>query len=331
MKTTALLVVCYCLSLIYTQAQEVYYTDQNIPRDSSFTIEGSFHKYKKYFPDIKPASTDLPSGVLENRDLVYTVLDDSVNNKRRMYLDVFHPEKKGKYPALIMVHGGGWRSGDKALQIPMAMQIASHGFVTVTVEYQLSREAKYPNAIHNVKSAIRWMRANADKYGIDTAHIAISGCSAGGQIASLTGLTNGLDHFEGNHGNEGFSSDIQAIIDMDGALNFMAPQSLNLQRRPDSPDIDWLGGSFYDKPEIWKEASPTYWVNKSSPPMLIISSGYARFSAGKYELMGMYNELGIFNEFHKFDVKLHPFWFFHPWFEPTVNYTVNFMNTVFND
>lgn len=310
-------------------AQEIYYTNQGIPRDSSFTAEGSYKKYSKYYPEIEVVKAHLPQGVAKDTDVVYTVLNDTINNKRRMYLDIFYPKKKGKYPALIMVHGGGWRSGDKSLQIPMAMQIAKSGFVTVAVEYQLTREAKYPNAVYNIKSAIRWMRANAEKYGIDTSKIAISGCSAGGQLAVLTGLTSGLAHFEGDHGNTGNSSNVQAIIDMDGVLNFLDPQSLNLNRKPDSPDIEWLGGSFSEVPETWQEASGIYWVNENSPPILFLTSGYSRFTAGKYETMGLYNELGIYSEWHKFDVKVHPFWLFHPYFEPTVSYTVNFLNKIF--
>ncbi len=330
MKQHLLSLICGFVCLSSAPAQEVFYTDQGIPRDSSFTAEGSYLKYKKYYPEIKVAKAILPDNVAEDRDVVYTVLDDSVNKKRRMYLDVFYPKKRGTYPALIMVHGGGWRSGDKSLQIPMAMQIAKSGFVTVAVEYQLSREAKYPNAVYNIKSAIRWMRANAEKYGIDTSKIAISGCSAGGQLAVLTGLTNGVEKLEGDHGNDGFSSDIQAIVDMDGVLNFLDPQSLNLTRKPNSPDIDWLGGSFAEVPLTWKEASGIYWVDKNSPPMLIITSGFSRFTAGKYELLGMYNELGLYNEHHSFDVNVHPYWLFHPWFEPTVIYTVNFLDKIFN-
>lgn len=329
MKNQILFVASFCFLLSNISAQEVFYTNQNIPRDTSFTAYGTYLKTVKYYPDVKIALPVLPKGVVEHRDMVYAVLNDSVNKNRKMYLDVFHPEKEGKYPALIMVHGGGWKSGDKSLQIPLAMEIASHGYITITVEYQLSREASYPNAVYNIKSAIRWIRANAEKYEIDTAKIAISGCSAGGQIACLTGLTNGVTQFEGDHGNTGFSSKIQAIIDIDGALDFMAPLSLNLQRRPNSPDVEWLGGNFYEKPAIWREASPIFWLNRNSPPVLFINSGFPRFSAGQYEMLGMMNNWGIYSEVHKFNVKVHPFWLLHPWFQPTVNHIVNFMNKVF--
>ncbi|MXN92336.1 alpha/beta hydrolase fold domain-containing protein [Flavobacterium sp. Sd200] len=302
-----------------------------IPKDTSYTVKNEFKKYRKYYPQIKPAIDSLPANVKESRNVVYTTLKNTPFGDRDLHVDVFSPKKKGKYPALIMVHGGGWRAGDKSLQVPMAQKLAAKGFVTVCVEYQLSMEAKYPAAVFNIKSAIRWMRANADKYGIDPDKIAISGCSAGGQLALLVGLTNGVEGKEGNQGNLGFSSDIQAIVDMDGAVDFMAPLSLNLDRKPDSPDIAWLGGSFYEKPEIWKDASGIFWANEKSCPILFLNSGFPRFHAGQDELIGMMKDWGIYTEAYKFDVQLHTFWLFNPWVDPTVNYVHNFLTKVFNN
>ncbi len=328
MKKIILLIAFICITTFSLKAQ-MNNKGKNIPRDTSFTVYQTFMNIRKNFPEAKPAKPILPKGVIEERELVYTVLNDSINTNRELHLDLFRPTKTGTYPALLMIHGGGWRSGDKSLQIPMAMKIAANGYVTVAVEYQLSLEAKYPQAVYNIKSAIRWLRANAAKYGIDPNHIAISGCSAGGQLAALTGMTNGVKRFEGNQGNMEYSSAIQAVIDIDGVLDFMAPNSLNLERKPNSPDIEWLGGSFTEKPAIWKEASSIFWVNEKSPPVLFLNSGFSRFTAGQNEMIGMLNEYGIYNEVHKFDVKMHPFWLFHPWFEPTVGYMVHFLDKIF--
>jgi pectinesterase len=265
---------------------------------------------------------------MSERDVVYTTLKNTPFGNRDLRLDLFRPAKPGKYPALIMIHGGGWRSGNKSMQVPLAQRIAAKGFVTIAVEYQLSLEARYPSAVHNIKAAIRWVRANADKYGIDTSRIVISGCSAGGQLASLIGMTNGIERFEGEEGNNNYSSSVKAVIDIDGVLDFMAPSSLNLQRKPDSPDIAWLGGSFYEKPEIWKEASAIFWVNKNSVPVLFINSGFSRFHSGQDEMIGIMKEFRIYSEVHLIDVKVHPFWLFHPWFDTTVDYMVDFMNYV---
>ncbi|WP_159518292.1 alpha/beta hydrolase [Sunxiuqinia indica] len=324
MKIKLIIILLAVSSCLFAQKKEF----PEIPRDTSFNVNSSYAKYKKYFPEIRPANPELSENVAAHFNLGYTTLPDTPFGKRDLHVDLFHPKKEGKYPALILVHGGGWRSGDKSLQVPMAKAIAEQGFVTVAVEYQLSLEAKYPAAIHNIKAAIRWMRANADKYHIDSDRIAISGCSAGGQLASLVGLTNDVEKFEGKQGYSEYSSSVQAIIDIDGVINFMAPLSLNNERRPDSPDVEWLEGDFYSRPDRWKEASPIYWANENSVPMLFLNSGFPRFTAGEYELISMLDRWGIENELHKFDVQLHPFWLFHPWFEPTGDYMVTFLHKV---
>ena len=328
MKNFVLLIILFCITQFGLVAQSSYW-GKEIPQDTTYTVYQNYTKIRKNFPDARPALAILPKGILAERDLIYAVITDSLNMKRNLHLDVFHPSKPGKYPVLIMIHGGGWRSGNKSMQVPMAMQIAANGYVTVTVEYELSLEAPYPNAVHNIKSAIRWMRINASKYGIDTAHIAISGCSSGGHLAVLTGMTNSVPRFEGNMGNSGSSSSIQAVIDIDGVVDFMAPASLRIERTSKSPDAAWLGGTFYDKPGIWKEASPIFWVNKNSPPVMFLNSGFSKYHAGQDEMIGIMNEYGVYNEVHKFDVKMHPFWLFHPWFDPTVGYMINFLNKEF--
>jgi acetyl esterase/lipase len=318
---------CFCFQ-VFLNAQNVI-PAKEIPRDTTYTVYQTYIKIHKNFPEATPALPVLPEGVTAIRNLEYTVINDSTGKNRALHVDLFRPAKPGKYPALVMIHGGGWRSGDKSMQVPMAMQIAAKGYVTVAVEYQLSLEAKYPSAVYNIKSAIRWLRANADKYQIDTSKIAISGCSAGGHLAALIGMTSGVAKFEGDQGNSGYSSKIQAIIDIDGVLDFMAPSSLNTPRQPNSADVSWLGGTFTEVPATWKDASSIFWVNKNSPPIMFLNSGFSRFHAGQDEMIGILNELGIYNEVHKFDVKVHPFWLFHPWFEPTVSYMVNFLDKVF--
>jgi len=300
-----------------------------IPRDTTYSIARVHRQIKKDYPYAIPVKDILPQGVTEVRNLVYATLPDTPFGKRDLHLDLFRPEKAGKYPALVLIHGGGWRAGERSMEVPMAQIIAAKGFVTVAVEYQLSLEAKYPAAVHNIKAAIRWLRANAERYDIDPERIAISGTSAGGQLAMLVGMTPGIEKMEGNMGVTGYSSAVQTIIDIDGVVDFMAPMSLNLDRKPDSPDVAWLGGTFYEKPGIWKDASSIFWANEKSVPVLFLNSGFSRFHAGQDELIGMMNEWGIYTEVHKFDVKVHPFWLFHPWVDHSVEYMVGFMNKVF--
>jgi pectinesterase len=297
-----------------------------IPRDTSYNLAAVYRQISKDYPYAIPAKDSVSKGVLAERNIIYTSLDNTPYGRRDLRLDIFRPKKQGKYPALLMIHGGGWRSGNKELQVPMAEMLAAKGIVAIPVEYQLSMEAKYPAAVYNIKSAIRWVRMHANEYGIDTSLVAISGCSAGGHLASLAGLTNGVELFEGNQGNSSGSSRINAVIDIDGVIDFMAPGSLNLKRASNSPDIEWLGGSFENKPLIWKEASPIFWANENNRiPMLFLNSGFSRFHAGQDELTGLLKEWNIYFEVQKIDVKVHPFWLFHPWVDTTVESITNFI------
>ena len=325
MSSIKIIALVFILALGLNGAGQIHgYPD--IPADTTFTMLSVTTKNKKYFPEAIPVKESLPEGVKAYRDVVYATLKDTPYGDRNLRVDVFTPEKEGLYPALIMVHGGGWRAGNKSLQVPMAEQIAASGYVTVTVEYQLSMEAKYPAAVYNIKAAIRWMRANADTYNIDTTKIAISGCSAGGQLAMLVGMTNGVEKFEGDMGYANHSSEVQAILDLDGVVNFMAPNSLNLGRSKNSPDVEWLEGDFYTRPDRWKDASSIYWANENSVPVLFLNSGFPRFHAGQDELIGMMKNWNIYTEVHKFDVKMHTFWLFHPWVDSTITYMVDFMD-----
>ncbi len=320
LKRSIIVYILFLATNVCAQTKEPTY-----PIDTSYTVNNQLRKYKKHYPYLIAAKDQTPDGVMDERDVIYTTLKKTKYGKRDLHLDIFRPEKEGKYPAIILVHGGAWKTGNKSLLVPMAQLLAKGGFVAITVEYQMVLEAPYPAAVHNIKAAIRWMRANADQYNIDSDRIAISGTSAGGHLASLVGLTNDVEQFEGNMGNESYSSSVQAIIDIDGVINFMAPISLNKERGDDSPDVQWIGGQFKDVPEKWKEVSPIYWANENSVPILFINSGYPRFHAGQDELIGMLKEWNIYHDVVKFNVRMHTFWLFNPFIDETTDYMIDFM------
>ncbi|MBD0374476.1 MAG: alpha/beta hydrolase [Flavisolibacter sp.] len=193
-------------------------------------------------------------------------------------------------------------------------------------------EAKYPAAVYNIKSVNRWVKANAEKYGIDTPQIAVSGCTAGGHLAALVGLTNGVPLFDGDHGHVGWSSAVKAIIDIDGVIDFMAPCSLNRKRQPNLPDVEWLGGTFEAKPVTWKEASPIFYASDTTAvPILFLNSGFSRFHAGQDELIGMMKEWGDYYEVDAFEIKMHPFWLFHPWVDKPVDLIAALLRRVYKN
>lgn len=315
--TIPLFTLAFVLIAVVADAQEV------IPRDTSFTVYSAFVKERKKYPFIEIVRPELPKGVLAKENVVFSSI-----GQRHLHADVFYPAKKTKlgYPAVLLIFGGGWKSGDISMSIPMAQRLAAEGYVAVAVEYRLSPEAKYPAAVHDIKAAIRWMRANGEKYNIDKTKIAVHGVSAGGQLAALVGATNSIKKFEGNGGNNKQSSWVNAIIDIDGILAFKHPESAEGQVA-----AEWLGGTYEQKPQVWEEASALTHAGKNTPPIIFIQSQYPRFTAGYKEMITKLNKYAIYSEVHTIPDTPHPFWLFHPWFEPTMKYTLNFLNKVFKE
>ncbi|MDE5905673.1 glycosyl hydrolase family 28 protein [Duncaniella sp.] len=328
-KATVVFAACLMSSLVgWSKAPE-------IPRDTSFTAYSTNKKIRKYHPEAVLALPELPAGVREYRDVVYSTLPKTPYGRRDLHVDIFRPDDEKVYPALLMIHGGGWNSGDKSLQVPMAQQIAKSGYVTIPVEYRLIPEAVYPAGLHDVKTAIRWVRAHAAEYGIDPDRIAVSGCSAGAQLATLAGVTNGSKRHEGKGQWRKTSSDVQAVISMDGIATFVSESNIadaeeRLQKKGELPvNAKWLGGLYKDSPENWKEASALLWITPKSAPVCFINSGLPRYSDGRDELVAAYDSLDIYTERHRMPVDVHTFWFFHPWFETTVERAVGFLDRVF--
>jgi pectinesterase len=328
MKRISLIVLAFCLFSLASNAQPV--TIDGIPRDTSFTPYSAWINMKNNFPEARIVKPQLPAGVLAESDVVYATLPNTPYGKRELHLDLFRPEKPGKYPVLLLIHGGGWRSGNKSMDIPLAQQIAAKGYVTAAVEHRLSPEALYPAAVYDIKAAVRFLRANAKKYNIDPKRIAIGGSSAGGQLASLVGASAGVKKFEGTEGNPGVSSAVQAIIDIDGVLDFNTPDEKGKteEAAKKSAGALWFGATFNQNSEKWIEASPIQYVGKNTPPMLFVNSALPRFHFGRDSVIAILNKHKIYSEVHTIENTPHPFWLCHPWFEPTVNYMVDFLDKI---
>jgi pectinesterase len=298
---------------------------KEIPRDTSFTLNNTALKVGRQYPQSNLVQAKLPEGVVAQENIVYARFKE-----RELHLDLFSPREKGNavLPSVILIHGGGWRSGNRQMEWPMAQQLAAQGFVTATVEYRLSVEALYPAGIYDLKAAIRWMRANAPRLSINADKLAVYGCSAGGELAAFLGTTGDKKKFEGDLGYPEFSSSVQAVVDIDGIMDFTNSAESAKDDDPKKPSAgkSWFGASFKEQPEIWKEASPINYLSSKTPPILFVNSSLERYHAGRDEMIVQLNKLGVYSEVHTIPNSPHPFWLFHPWFQPTLEHVLKFLN-----
>lgn len=301
-----------------------------IPRDTSFTSYSAAVKVYKKYPNVNLVSSALPKNIKAVKNIVYVKYGN-----RSLHLDLFSPKKGSKkfLPAVILIHGGGWRSGDRSMEYPMAEFLASKKYIAAAVEYRLSIEAIYPAAILDLKEAVKWLRKNSSKYGIDSNKIAVYGCSAGGQLAAFLGTTGGLKKFDNSFEKNNYSSKVQAVIDIDGVVDFTTGEENGKDNNPAKPSAGklWFGASYNENSELWKEASPINYVTKNSPPILFINSSLPRYHAGRDAMIEKLNQYKIYSEVHTIENTPHPFWLFHPWFDKTAGYIVKFLNKIFKE
>jgi acetyl esterase/lipase len=315
--TTSFAISCLCTEGL---------AQSEIPRDTTYTVWSTYQKLKKQYPQISIVKPIPVSTIVQQQDVTYTTVQYA-GHSRELKADLFYPKQNIKnLPVVVLVHGGGWRSGDKTMNTPLAQQLAANGFFVMSAEYQLSLEAKYPAGLHNLKAAIRWLRSNAKKFQLDVNRFAIIGGSAGGQLASLIGATNGNIQFEGQDGYEEFSSDVQAVVDLDGLLDFTDPENLAVKRTALSADAFWLEGHYDSIPDKWKTASALYQVTEKSPPFLFINSSQTRFHAGCKSMVAKLNSLGIHSKVIELKDAPHSYWLFEPWFTPMKDSIVLFLN-----
>lgn len=286
-----------------------------------YTIESIYEKLKKDYPFITPIQPLISDEIIVKENVVYKSVDDIT-----LKLDVYYPKDSSVhiFPAVLLIHGGGWLTGTKENQRIMAQHLALNGYVAVTTNYRLGLEAPYPAAVIDLKDAIKWMRTHSKKYLINSDKIAVLGASAGGQLATLLGVTPNSKIY-------GFDSkvsdEIQAIVNIDGIVSFIHPEASSEGKMASI----WLDGSKEENFKNWKEASPLEYITDTTPPILFINSSQPRFHAGRDDMISLMDGFNIYNETHTIQKTPHSFWLMHPWFETTLNHTINFLNKVLKD
>jgi acetyl esterase/lipase len=202
----------------------------------------------------------LPDNVEEILDVEY-----GTGGERKLLLDLYLPKGRSKAtPAVIFIHGGAWKGGKRSDMKFYCVKFAEKGYVTATVTYRLMGEAPFPAAVHDVKCAVRWLRANAAKYQIDPEHIVVSGNSAGGHLSMMIGYSDDPS-LEGVGGNNNVSSRVCAVV------NFYGPTDLTTDFVTKQDIVrEFIGGKTFDEaPDAYKLASPLFHLTPDDPPTLI--------------------------------------------------------------
>jgi len=215
---------------------------------------------------MKPAR--LPEDVEEIRDVVF-----GTGGGRPLRLNIIRPKNApgGPMPVVVWVHGGAWRGGSREGR--RTLPLARRGYFTVSIEYRLSQEARFPAQIEDCKCAIRWLRAHARDYKIEPKRIGVWGSSAGGHLVALLGTSGGVEDLEGKGGWENQSSRVQAVCDFYGPTDFTRMNeggSFMDHDAANSPESQLVGGPIQENKEACRKASPITYVTPDDPPFLIV-------------------------------------------------------------
>ncbi|HEY8994903.1 MAG TPA: alpha/beta hydrolase [Lacunisphaera sp.] len=234
----------------------------------------------------------LASAGTVSRDITFAKVGDT-----ELKLDLYGPDQPEKPSGLIVwVHGGAWRGGSR--EDVDLKGLTAFGWAVASVDYRLSTQARFPAQIHDIKAAIRYLRAHATALGLPPNRFVVAGSSAGGHLAALVGVSNGQTELEGTVGeNLQASSDIQAIVDLYGAsdLTTILQQSTPHGLAMRVPALELLlGGQPDTRPDLARLASPVFHVDANDPPLLIMHGDRDPQMPinQSHELVGAYEKLG---------------------------------------
>jgi triacylglycerol lipase len=174
-----------------------------------------------------------------------------------LLLDVYVPKLKGPLPAVMVVHGGAWRSGSKGQLAKYARDLAARGIVTFAINYRLSPKHKFPAQLEDCQAALKWIRLHADDYKVDPKRIGAIGYSAGGHLVALMGVLGK----PGDPNHPETDTTLAAVCAGGAPCDFrdVEPNNWGLSF--------WLGGSPKEVPKQYLEASPMAFISESAPPM----------------------------------------------------------------
>ena len=192
-------------------------------------------------------------------------------------LDLYLPKSRKageKSPAVLLIHGGGWKEGDKrqAREIEFGMTLAKNGFVAASINYALRSDGKFPLNLQDCKNGVRYLRAHADELGIDPDRISVMGSSAGGHLALLVAYTADQSNLAPSQPYPGVSDKVSSVVDFYGISNLATRKETDPNGKPlkIEPLDSTTQSIFGSTPQDWKKASPVTYVKRDVPPTLIL-------------------------------------------------------------
>ncbi|MFT7301600.1 MAG: arylsulfatase A [Akkermansiaceae bacterium] len=261
--------------------------------------------------------TEIPAATLASLDAKLDVTYARYGD-RTLEMDIYRPKGSwGELPAIVCIHGGGWGKGSKINHTKPAQALAVKGFVTATISYRLSGEAPFPAQIQDCKAAVRFLRAHAKEYGINSEKIGAIGHSAGGHLVALLATSGEVEELEGEGGNTDFSSAIQAAVPMGAQSDFMSERNREKSKEAEIWQ-QFLSGSQEEQPATYRLASPLTHLDKHDPPCWFFSGEKDDSSTHADEFRKRMKELGIASNLTIIQGAPHPFMVQQVWFDEMV-------------
>lgn len=298
----------------------------SIPLIDSYTVDQRYYRNIESHPEIEWPTLKFAPVQTISFDRLYKEEDG-----RKLHVDVFGPSAEAQNGrAVILVHGGAWRSGNKSHMFLLANLLAQRGYTVFTPEYRLSAEAPYPAGLVDLNDLIVWVRENSETFGYDAEAVAIAGGSSGGHMAALLGFSSGEPVFKSNPDDV---TRVAAVIDMDGVLDFRTELALSYENRAgaNSGVGLWVGGAYETATDLWVEASPVAHLAEDAPPTLIISSGNPRFTEGHLAVEDWLTARDTPYEFYSYEDLFHTFWLFEPYASEVADRIDGFLEQVASD
>lgn len=225
-------------------------------------------------------------------------------NGKSLQIDLYRAkDAEGQLPLVVFIHGGSWKGGKRSDYLVYLLEFAQKGYMTATVSYRLIRDGIYPAAVEDVNDAVEWLFEHGEEYGYDPDRIALVGGSAGAHLVLLTAYGwNRRGEVQDNNANHERAHMIKAVVDIYGPVDLTTSYA-----RKQPLVVSFLGQHFEENPDLYKEASPLFWLNENVPPTLILhgTSDYLVPVNQSDRLKQRLDSAGIPSEYYRFPLWPH--------------------------